>query len=440
MKEENSYRVPFGSDTLEFRLPSGMRGTLVRSRQVEPMPDLPAAVTQALSRPLHSPPMRELAMPGNKVCIVFTDATRATPDRLFVPALLHELESAGVRKEAITLLCGTGMHRPTTREERIEKVGESVVDRYRVVDHEARNPAALVDLGKTESGIPVSVNRIAYEADLLIATGIVEPHQYAGYSGGGKTVAIGAGGESFISYTHGPRMVDHPGTRLGRIEGNPFQEAVAEASRRAGLRFIINVVQDDEKRPVAVFAGEPRATFLRLVEEARGVYEVPIAHRYDVAVAGVGFPKDANLYQASRAVSYLHFAPVPVVKEGGVFILPAPTPEGAGQGVGEQRFLEKMAGARDIPSLLDEFRSTGYPPGAQRAYVMAKVMEKTHVIVVGSQTPDIVREVKMTPAGDMDEAFRIAAERMGRTDLDVLIVPHALLTLPVVTEPAGGQA
>ena len=432
IEEKSIYRVPYGEGRLEFTLPPGMRGTEVTSKPVKPIADMEKAVAKALAEPIHSPSLRKLAKAGHSVCIVFTDITRSSPDHLLVPALLHELESVGVRREDITLLCGTGMHRPSTPEEKIVKLGKAVVERYRVIDHEARNPETLVDLGKTESGIPLSVNRWAYEADLIIATGIVEPHQYAGYSGGGKSLAIGAGGESVIAYTHGPRMVDHPGTRLGKIEGNPFQEAVAEASRRAGLRFIINVVQDDEKRPVAVLAGDPRATYAKLVDVARELYEVPIPHQYDVAVAGVGFPKDANIYQASRAVSYLFFAPTPVVKEGGLFILPAPTPEGVGQGRGEESFFEEMKGAKDMPSLLTELRRTGYPPGAQRAFVMAKVLEKNEVIVVGSETPDVVRQLKMIAAATMDEALQMASERIGRKDLEVLVVPHALLTLPIV--------
>jgi nickel-dependent lactate racemase len=432
------YTVPFGKGELAFGLPGGMTGTVVVSKAVPPIVDVPAAVRGALADPINSPTLRELAKPGDRVCIVFTDITRASPDHLLVPPMLAELEAAGVSDEAITLLCGIGMHRPSTPEEKVTKLGAAVVERYRVVDNEPQNPAALVDLGRTESGIPLSVNRIAYEADLLIATGIVEPHQYAGYSGGRKTLAVGAAGEAMIAYTHGPQMVDHPGTRLGRIEGNPFHEAVTEAARRANLRFILNVVQDDHKRPVAVLAGEPEATFRELVKAARELYQVPIPRQFDVAVAGVGYPKDENLYQASRAPSYLFFAPTPVVKEGGVFIVPAPTGEGAGDGVGEQRFLEKMREAADMPSLLAELRQTGYPPGAQRAFVMAKVMEKSHVIIVGSETPDVVRQAQMIPAGDMEEAFRIAAEKIGRTDLDVLIVPHALLTLPTVHDQQVG--
>ena len=236
------YRVPYGKNYLEFGLPGTMKGDVVLSRKAEPLSDLEKAVKEALAHPLRSQPLRSLVKPGQRVCIVFTDMTRATPDHVLVPALLGEIESAGVSREDVTLLCGTGMHRPSTMEEKAAKLGVEVLDRYRVVDHDARAVKGLVDLGKTERGIPLSVNRWAYEADLLLATGIVEPHQYAGYSGGGKTVAIGAGGEPLITFTHGPQMVDHPGTRLGSTADNPFRRAVDEAARRAGLRFVINEI------------------------------------------------------------------------------------------------------------------------------------------------------------------------------------------------------
>ncbi|MBW1998497.1 MAG: nickel-dependent lactate racemase [Deltaproteobacteria bacterium] len=431
------FSIPYGKTQIEFELPDDMHGVVAEPRPVKPLASVRDSIEEALNHPVNSPPIEELAKPGHRICIVFTDITRHSPDRLFIPALLRRLESAGVRDRDIVLLCGIGMHRASTTEEKITKLGKEVVDRFRVVDNEPQNPAALMDLGESEEGIPLSVNRIAYETDLLIATGIVEPHQYAGYSGGRKTLAIGAAGEAMIEYTHGPGMVDHPGTRLGMTEGNPFHQAITLAARRAGLRFIINAVQDGSGRPVSVMAGEPEATFEALVGVAREFYEVPVPRQYDVAVAGVGSPKDDNLYQASRAASYLFFAPTPVVREGGVIIIPAPTPEGVGHGVGERRFLEKMKQAQDLPSFLDRMRREGYPPGAQRAYVMAKVLEKNTVVIVGSQTPDVVRRLQMVPARDMQEAFSMAARMMGRKDLEVLIIPNALLTLPIVQEDQG---
>jgi len=425
------FKVPYGRGEIEFDLPRGFEGTVLESNEAEPVFEINWAVQRALTEPENSPPLKELARPGDKVCIVFTDVTRASPDHILVPALLRELEEAGVRDNDITLLCGVGMHRPSTHEEKVAKLTEEVVQRYRVVDHEPQNQEMLIDLGTTESGVPLSVNRLAYETDLLIATGIVEPHQYAGYSGGRKTVAIGAAGEKTIEYTHGPAMLDHPGTRLGRIEGNPFHAAITEAAKRAGLRFILNVVCNEKGEVVAVRAGDPEMAFQELVTIARSIYEVSIPHQYDVAVAGVGYPKDVNLYQASRAASYLFFAPTPVVKPGGFIIVPALCQEGPGQGIGEQRFFEMMKDAPDVHSILEKARKYGLKPGEQRAFVMAKVLEQCNVIIVGAEDPEMVRQAKMIPAADMDEAFRIVADKLGK-EAEVLIVPHALLTLPVV--------
>ncbi|MCP4535954.1 MAG: nickel-dependent lactate racemase [Chloroflexi bacterium] len=433
MTDTITYSIPYSKTEIEFSLPPSMRGTVLVSKKAEPLADVEKAINETLANPIGTPPLQEMANPGDRVCITFTDITRASPDYLLVPAILRKLEAAGVRDEDITLLCGIGLHRDSTPEEKVAKLGQAVVDRYRVIDNEPQNPDALVDLGVTAGGVPVSAHRVAVEADLLIATGIVEPHQYAGYSGGRKTLAVGAAGEALIAHTHGPAFIDDPNARLGRIDGNPFHDAVTEAARRANLRFIINVVMDDAKRVVCVKAGEPVETHAQLVDFARSIYEVPIPHQYDVAIGGVGFPKDANLYQASRAASYLFFAPTPVVKPGGFLIVPARCEEGAGDGVGEQRFLSGMRNAPDIQTVLDDARQHGYPPGQQRAFVMAKVLEKARVVIVGSETPDVVTDCKMTAVETMEEAIKLAASELG-AELDVLIVPHALLTLPVVTE------
>ncbi len=425
------YRLPYSKSLMDFMLYPEMNVFLADSRSVEPVPDVWRAIQDALAHPIGSPTLSELARPGERACIVFTDSTRACPDHLLVPALLAELEEAGVRDRDITLLCGTGMHRPTTQAEKFAKLGAGVVGRYRILDNEAQNPAALIDLGVTSGGVPVQVHQAAVEADLLIATGIVEPHQYAGYSGGSKTLAVGAAGEALIAHTHGPAFVDHPDTRLGKVEGNPFHEAVVEAASRARLRFIINVVLDGDKRILRVRAGNPELAFQELVAFARSIYEVAVPSQFDIAIGGVGYPKDSNLYQASRAPSYLFFAPIPVVRPGGYLIIPARCEEGAGKGVGEQRFLSAMRDAPDIQFILDDARRNGYPPGQQRAFVMAKVLEKARVVIVGSECPDLVAACKMIPIPTMQEALDLALRETG-INCNVLIVPHAMLTLPVI--------
>jgi len=429
--QTQKYRVPFSRSFLEFIVPHTMQATVLKSQPAGPVKDVPGAINEALAHPIGSKPLHELAGPGTLACIVFTDITRACPDQLLVPPVLVELEKAGVRDENITLLCGIGMHRPSTRDEKIAKLGAGIVERYRIIDSEPQNPSVLVKLGVTPGGVPIQLHRSVVEADLVIATGIVEPHQYAGYSGGRKTVAIGAAGEAFIAYTHGPGFLDHPGTRLGRIEGNPFHQALTETARLAKLRFILNAVLDDDKRVLCVLAGEPDQTFQELVNFAKSIYEVPIPHQYDIAIGGVGFPKDTNLYQASRAASNLFFAPTPVVRKGGFLIIPARCEEGVGSGVGEQRFQAAMRDAPNIPFILEDARRNGYPPGQQRAFVMAKVLEQARVLIVGSECPDMVADCKMIPVATMEEALALASSELGKS-CDVLIVPHALLTLPVI--------
>lgn len=425
------YSVPYGRGVLSFELPPEIRATVVTSRRVRPLMDVRRALERALRNPVASPPLRELAKPGNRVCIVVTDITRACPDHLLVPPLLEELNAGGVRDDDITIIVGIGAHRASTAEEKVAKLGEEVVQRVEVIDPSPSDPTTLVDLGSTSGGVPILLNKIVTKADLLIATGIVEPHQYAGYSGGRKTLAIGIAGEQTISHTHGPSFLDHPKTRLGNIEGNPFHEAITEIAERARLRFILNVVADDNGEIIGVCAGRPDAAFKVLVEKASKIYTASVDRVFDFAVAGVGFPKDANLYQASRAASYLFFAPKPVVRPGGIFIVPAKCQEGAGKGPGEQRFWTVMRDAPSVRSILDHAQRHGIAPGEQRAYIMAKVLEQNDVVIVGSDYPEIVEQAKMIPVATMEEALVLAQRRLGRS-LEALIVPHALLTLPVL--------
>jgi lactate racemase len=430
-----TYKVPYSTTEIEFQAPAGVEVDLLTSNDWPGYGDPAGAIDLALAEPIGSPPLRDLAGPGSKVCIVFTDATRASPDRLLVPPMLRELAEAGVADEDVTLLCGIGMHRPSTVAEKVAKLGADVVARYPVLDSEPRNPAELVELGTTSTGCPIVTNRRAAEADLLIATGLVEPHQYAGYSGGRKTVAIGVAGEAVIEYTHAPRFLDDPCTRLGCIEGNLFHQTVTEVAQAAGLKFILNAVLNEHGEIVSVRAGDPQHAFAKLVADASELYVRPIAHQYDIAVAGVGHPKDANLYQASRGPTYLYFAPTTVVRPGGVIIVPARLEEGAGEGVGEQRCYEALRDAESIKALLDELRARPFRAGEQRAYMIAQALSGCDIIVVGSECPAIVRDMKMLPAETMGAAFELAMERVG-ADARALVVPHALMALPVVTEQA----
>jgi len=426
MSMSQTFSVPYGQGNLEFQSPDGTNTLVAEPQRGQPV-DVAAVAREVVRHPLAGPPLAELARPGAKVCVVFTDATRDVPDEQLVTAVLHELAGAGVRRSDILLLCGVGMHRPSTAEEKRLKLGIDTATRYAVIDSDARTPEDLTYLGD-HGGIPLWVHRQAVEADLLIATGVVEPHQYAGYSGGRKTVAIGAGGEKTIAATHSPTMIDQPGVRLGSIDGNPFHETISESARRAGLRFIVNVLKDGSGHIVEVAAGDPDSTFGHLVQEARALYERQLDQQFDVVIAGVGYPKDTNLYQASRAVTYTYFAPGPVLRPGGVIILPAECPEGIGRGPGEQRFAQAMASSADPAEVVETLASRPTLAGEQRAYLLSKALAGCKVIVVGSKDPDAVIACHMTSADTMEEAISMA-RAWTRRDADILIAPHSLLVV-----------
>jgi nickel-dependent lactate racemase len=397
---------------------------------------LTAAERSSAIIPAGAARLADLARPGMTVTIAFTDATRACPDALLVGSLLRELAEFGVAQHDITLLCATGLHRPSTHEERVAKLGPEIASAYRIIDHTALDPAELVDLGAID-GLPVVVNRRCVEADLLLATGVVEPHQYAGYSGGSKTAVIGCGGEATIKATHGPEMLDRPGTRLGAIDGNPFQQFVRAAGARIGIDYVVNALMSEAGEIIAIAAGAPNDVHDTLVARARGIYEVAVERPAHIAYAGVDGPKAANLYQASRAATYLALAGDTPLLPGAPILLPAPIPEGAGQGAGEQRFYEILAGAESPATLIAELRRTGFPAGAQRAYILAQVLVNHPVIVVGAEHPEIVRACHMHAVDDIAAGIALA-ERLARAafelphpaTLDMLVVPHALLALP----------
>jgi len=417
---------------------------IVESGTAEPVGDVAQAALQALRRPHGSAALRDLAREAVSkkkdatAVIAVTDLTRACPDDALVPPLLDELNAGGIANDRITVIVAVGLHRATTEPEKREKLGDRVVDRVRVIDSDGRDPSKWADLGSIPPyDVPGFTQKIVKDADLVIATGIVEPHQYAGWSGGRKTIAIGCCGEPVITATHGMRFLEDPGVRLAKIEGNPFHQTVTEIARRAGLRFCLNVVTDDRERVVAVAAGSPDRVLEELVRVGAALYTKPITKQYDVVIAGVGAPKDVNLYQASRAATYLRFAPTPVVREGGVIVLPAQLPEGAGEGPGEQRFLAALERAASPSAVVEEARRH-FAGGEQRAVMVALTLQHCLVVVAASEAADVVTRAKLRVAVDVEEGLDIAYEHIGRPPrASLLIVPRAIHTLPVVTTPVS---
>lgn len=421
------YTLPFGDDELKFSLPAPWPpADVVEGRQeVEPLEagEIERRLTDFARHIVsHHDPDRS-------IWAIFTDVTRASPDQTLLEPVIRILEQTDV---PIKLMCAVGMHRPSTRAEKQAKLGSWLSNSFEVIDHD---PATVVEL-TTVDGVPVEINPLLLDAT-LISVGVVEPHQYAGYSGGTKTVVIGCGGPTTIARTHGPEFLNRPGTRLGNIEGNPFQRFLRAAGQHVEHEYAINVVMNASQEIVHLDMGSPDHVHDTLVSQARQLYEIPV-HRapYDVVVAGVGAPKDANLYQASRAATYIALSAQPAIRQGGVIILPAPLPEDGGQGTGERNTMDALRRFGPTPALIDHMLQHGCRPGEQRAFIIAQMMQAYRLIVVGAQHPDFLPPLGIAQARDMPAALGMAEAILGTKTPRMLVVPHALKFMPV---PAGNR-
>lgn len=419
-----SYQVPFGDDELLFTLPDKWSVALVSSDQESRSPLSIAQIENRLTNFAHT--IAKTADPQQPIWAVFTDATRASPDQTLLEPIARVLQDAGF---SIKFMCALGMHRPSTQDEKLAKLGQWIVSNFDVLDHD---PSTVIQLD-TIDGVPLEINPFVLNAT-VISVGVVEPHQYAGYSGGTKTVVIGCGGPNTISKTHGPEFLNMSGTRLGRVQNNPFQNFLRKAGARIGHQYAVNAVMGDNGEILALETGKPDHVHDSLVNFARNLFECPVPNApYDVVITGVGAPKDANLYQASRAATYIGLSGDPVIRAGGVIIVPVPLPENGGQGIGEINTLETLRRFGPTQALIDHLLKNGCRPGEQRAFMIAQLLQHYQMILVGVQNPDFLADTGLIYAPDMNTATGIAETMLQTTSPRTLIVPHALKTIPVPT-------
>lgn len=420
------YEAAFGSGTVSFDPPRGLE---VEAPAAPAPPEEPAAdaARRALAAPSGSPPLEVRAKGAADAVIVVPDATRACPTGEVLPLVLDALEKAGVPPAKVTVIAALGLHRGLSEGERAAALGAAASRGAAWMEHDPR--AALRDLGSGPMGAPLRISERVAAAGFVVSIGVVEPHQYAGFSGGWKTVGIGCAGEETIAFTHSPRFLDHPRCRPGIVDGNPFLDIVKENARRGGLRFALNFVPGTGSGVVAAAAGDPGVAHRLLATRARGAFALPVKAPADVAVAGVGAPKDANLYQATRAATNLVLGSLEAVKPGGTIVIVAACGEGVGRGTGEQRFAEALR--RGAAAVLAD-RNRPFLGGEQRAYAVARVLQSRKIVIAGSSIPKAELEAMgFGSAAGVDEALADAVKRGARR---LLVVPRALRALPV---PAG---
>lgn len=320
----------YGKSTLRVSLPDTLDITVIRKPEMPLLADPRGAVREALRSPRSSPPLADLAKAAQSACIVICDVTRPAPNHLFLRPILETLRAQGIAEERITILVATGLHRPNLGDELAEVIGDPwVLDGTRIVNHDARDPGALADLGATPvRNTPVLLNRLLVEADLKIVTGLVEPHFMAGWSGGRKLIAPGVAGEKTIRTFHNARFMGDPRAENCNLAGNPLHEEQLEIVRKLGRVYAVNTVIDEARRLSFVNFGEVVASHAEAVEFVRPFMEVPVAGPpFDlVLTSAAGFPLDKTYYQTVKGM----VAPLGVVREGGHIVIVSACDEGLG--------------------------------------------------------------------------------------------------------------
>jgi nickel-dependent lactate racemase len=412
--------LPFGRARVSVQIPaSNLLGVFSPQESTKAF-DETAFVHTALTHPIGTPHLRDLARPGQKVAIVTSDRTRPCPSEQLLPPVLGELSVAGVPEGDILIIVALGLHRPMNASELEAAVGADVYRRVRVVNHD---PADTIRLGATSAGTLVELFRPLVEADLRICLGNLEFHYFAGYSGGAKAILPGCASETTVRANHA--MMVRPEAVAGRLEGNPVRADIEEGTGLLGVDFILNVLVDGNHHIVDAVAGEVTAAHRRGCEMVaqRGTVSVPGLADIVLVSAG-GYPKDANLYQAQKALDNAGHA----VREGGIIVLVAECSEG----YGNRTFETWMSEARSPDAVLNRIQQA-FVLGGHKAAAVASVLKRAHVYLVSALPTESVRGCGLVPFDDLGEAMATALRKAG-SKASVIVLPHGGSILPVVDQ------
>ena len=320
--------LSYGPDGLPLEIPEsqGFQGVL-RPREAPSVENPEAAIRDSLRKPIAAKPLVDLAKGRQSACVVISDITRPVPNRIILPPLLAEIEKAGIKREAITILIATGIHRPNEGDELIALVGAEIAENYRIINHFSKEADNMVLVGEINDGVPALINRHYVAADLKILTGFIEPHMWAGFSGGRKSILPGISSLETLEYMHGPEMIAHPMTVYGALAGNPFHEAGLSIMKKAGADFIVNVTLNPAKQITRIFAGDPVKAHLEGCHFLAPFCTLEIEKPLDfIVTTNSGAPLDCNLYQTVKGIT----GAAPVIKAGGEILIASACSEGAG--------------------------------------------------------------------------------------------------------------
>lgn len=420
MKEIN---FPFGKKKLSLEIKEDeLEGVLVsKAHEFKADKSESEIVKEALFNPVETERLSELVENKKDIVIISSDHTRPVPSHITMPLLLEEIKR-GAPEAEITILVATGFHRASTDAELRDKYGSDIVELVNIEMHDSRDQSQMVNLGKLPSGGDMLLNKRAVEADLLIAEGFIEPHFFAGFSGGRKSVLPGVASKTTVLANHCAEFIASANARTGNLEGNPMHQDMLFAAEAAGLSFILNVVIDSDKKVINAFAGDREKAHLqgtKFVDSLAGVDALPA----EIAItSNGGYPLDQNIYQSVKGMT----AAEATCKEGGVIIIAAECSDGHG---GEE-FYQTFRDAKNVQQIMDDIMARGRKetvPDQWETQILARIMLKFKVIMITD--PDkqkMVEEMGMQWAENLNSAVEKAKKMLGKSKAAITAIPDGV--------------
>jgi lactate racemase len=413
--------LKYGKERVKLVLDISKVAKILVANEKEGLKDPLKAFERSIKSPIGSVPLIEMVKtkkPKNVVIIV-NDVSRPTPYNYMLPPLLDILHQGGVRKEEVTFIIATGVHKPHTTEQSIEIFGKGIFGQYRFIFHDCDHN--LVDMGKLKSGNFFQVNEEVAKADFIITTGVIIPHYFAGFSGGRKSILPGVSGRETIQFNHS-QMVNLMGN-LPDIKENPISLEMLEAAKRIGVDFILNVITNSNGEIVKVVAGDLEKAWYKGINISAEMYQVPIKEKVDVAIVSAGgFPRDINVFQAQKALEHADH----VTKKGGVIILLAECSEG----LGDKTFEEWMRTAKRPEDNIKRIKNE-FVIGGHKAFAISQVAINKEVIIISSLDKETTELLFATKMNSLKEALSYVEEKY-HGDFSAIIMPEGGLTVPVI--------
>jgi len=413
-----SFQIPYGTTQLTFDIPANEQADWIEPSFTPPSPNPLNEVKMALDNPLGKQIPKKKK--GAKVAIAVNDKTRPVPNNLLIPPLLEKLESLGYLLEDIHFFIATGTHIPLTQDEISHILPKELARNCACESHDCDDQANLVNLGVSSRNTPIYINKKYFECDIKIVVGNIEPHHFAGFSGGYKTSVVGLGGRTTINRNHAFLM--DPLSTIGEFKRNPLRNDIDEIGEKFGTQYALNVVMNTKREIVKAFFGDPMKVLKAGILDSVKVCMTPVKQKYPIVIASVGgHPKDINLYQAQKALTHASL----LCQDNGVVILVARCPEGSGS----KGFEDFMFSVDTPEKALAQFKLREFVVGPHKAFQFARELIRIKVILVSGLDNELVRKLMLIPAANLQDAIS-KARNLVSPNPAFAILSHATNTIP----------